>query len=71
MVVFVLVREDQNEHGYIDASITGIFGDEQAAANEEAVQRLRATAAGLVVEDEESSDPGWQVAWRIEGHSLR
>ena len=25
MTVFVLIREDQNEHGYIDTSITGVF----------------------------------------------
>lgn len=70
VIVFVLVREDQNEHGYIDTSITGIFRDERAAAYEEAIQRNRASAAGLVAEDEDSSDPDWQVAWRIEEHSL-
>lgn len=70
MVVFVLVREDQNEHGYIDTSITGIFRDERAAANEEVLQRGRASAAGLIVEDEDSSSPDWQVAWKIEEHSL-
>jgi len=34
------------------------------------LQRHRATAAGLIVEDEDSSNPAWQVAWRIEEHSL-
>jgi hypothetical protein len=70
VVVFVLVREDQNQHGYVDTFIAGIFGDEHAAADAEALQRLRAGAAGLMVEDEDSSDPAWQVAWRIEEHSL-
>ncbi len=70
MIVFVLVREDQNEHGYIDTSIAGIFVDQQAAANAEALQRRRAAQAGFIVEDEDCSDPAWQVAWRIEEHSL-
>ena len=25
MTVFVLVRENQNEHGFIDTSVTGVF----------------------------------------------
>ena len=25
MTVFVLIREDQNEHGYVDTSIAGVF----------------------------------------------
>lgn len=70
MVVFVLVREDQNEHGFIDTSITGVFGHKQEAAQEESLQRLRAAAVGFVIEDEDCSDPAWQVAWRIEEHSL-
>jgi hypothetical protein len=70
VVVFVLVREDQNEHGFIDTSITGVFCHQREAAEEESLQRLRAAAAGFVVEDEDSSDPAWQVAWRIEEHSL-
>jgi adenine deaminase len=56
VIVFVHVREDQNEHGYIDTSIAGIFSDQQAAANAEALQRLRAAAAGFTIEDEDCSD---------------
>ena len=25
MIVYVLVREDQSEHGFVDASIVGLF----------------------------------------------
>lgn len=70
VVVFVLVREDQNEHGYIDTSITGIFRDARAAAYEEALQRHRAAASGLIIDDEDSSNPAWQVAWRTEEHNV-
>ena len=31
MTVFVLIREDQNEHGYIDTSITGVFREARTA----------------------------------------
>jgi hypothetical protein len=31
MIVYVLLREDQNEHGYIDTSIAGVFLDERRA----------------------------------------
>jgi len=68
VVVFVLVREDQNEHGYIDTSVAGMFRDERDAASEEVLQRHRAVAAGLIVEDEECTNPAWQTAWRIGAH---
>ena len=29
MMVYVLLREDQSEHGYIDTSIAGVFLDER------------------------------------------
>lgn len=31
MIVYVLIREDQKEHGFVDASIDGVFGDERVA----------------------------------------
>ncbi len=40
MTVFVLAREDQNDHGFVDTSIAGIFHDRQAAALQEAHERL-------------------------------
>jgi hypothetical protein len=40
MVVFVLVREDQNEHGYIDTSIIGTFRDEVSWRIEEHGRRF-------------------------------
>ena len=70
MTVFVLVREDQNQHGNIDTSIAGIFHEQHAAAGEESRERLRARAEGLVVEDDDSADAEWQVSWKIEEHTV-
>ncbi len=68
MTVFVLIREDQNEHGYIDTSITGVFSDERVAKEQEALDRVHAREQGLVVEDDESPDGEWQVSWKVEEH---
>jgi len=32
MTVYVLLREDQSEHGFVDASIVGLFRSQDAAA---------------------------------------
>lgn len=70
MTVFVLVREDQNDHGFVDTSIAGIFHDRQAAALQEAHERLRARTEGLVVEDDDRVDGEWQVSWKVEEHGV-
>ena len=68
MTVFVLIREDQNEHGYVDTSIAGVFREEGVAKEMEALERLHARQEGLVVEDDESPDAEWQVSWKVEEH---
>jgi hypothetical protein len=70
MRVFVLIREDQNEHGYIDTSITGIFREARVATEMETLERLHAREQGLVVEDDESPDGEWQVSWKVEEYLL-
>ena len=70
MTVYVLIREDQNEHGYVDTSITGIFQDEDAARQHLALERQTATAQGLIVESDDSPDGEWQVSWAVEEHFL-
>lgn len=67
MTVYVLIREDQNELGYIDTSIAGVFQVERAAKEQEAIERRNAREQGLIVEDE-SSDGDWQVSWVVEEH---
>jgi len=68
MTICVLIREDQNEHGYVDTSIAGIFREAGVAKEMETLERLQARQAGLVVEDDESPDGEWQVAWKVEEH---
>ena len=68
MTVFVLIREDQNERGYIDMSIGGVFSDERVAREQEAHERRKAREQGLIVEDDESPDGEWQVSWAIQEH---
>lgn len=70
MTVYVLIREDQSDLGYIDTSIQGVFRDKGAASEQEAIERREAQAQGLVLDDE-SSDAEWQVSWKIEDYLLR
>jgi hypothetical protein len=69
MTVYVLIREDQNQHGFVDTSVAGVFLEQDAAESFETAERLRAKTLGLVVEDEDSPDAEWQVSWRVEEHS--
>ncbi|MGE4056773.1 MAG: hypothetical protein AB7F99_18430, partial [Vicinamibacterales bacterium] len=63
MMVYILIREDQNERGFVDTSIDGVFGDKHMAWQQEARERQRARAQGLIVEDEHSPDGERQVSW--------
>ena len=67
---FVLIREDQNEHGYIDTSITGVFREDGVAKEMETLERQHAREQGVVVEDDESPDGEWQVSWKVEEHTV-
>ena len=69
MTVFVLIREDQNEH-YIDTSITGVFREARIAKETETLERLHARQEGLVVEDDDSPDGEWQISWKVEEHTV-
>lgn len=70
MTVFVLIQEHQNEHGYVDTSISGVFLDEQVARARESAERQRAYQQGLVMEDDDSPDGEWQVAWKVEEYRV-
>ncbi len=69
MTVYVLIREDQNEHGYIDTSIVGVFSARSTADEHEAGEWRQARAEGLAIEDDDC-DGDWQVSWRIEAHEV-
>jgi hypothetical protein len=71
MVVYVLMREDQNEYGYVDTSIEGVFYDERAACNQERLERHNARQRGLIVEGDAATDGEWQVSWAIHEQSVR
>ena len=66
MTVYVLIREDQNDHGYVDVSIAGIFGDVRTAQEHEEAERARAHQQRLRICDADESDPDWQVSWKVE-----
>jgi hypothetical protein len=68
MTVFVLLREDQNEHGYVDTSVAGVYLEKHGAREQEALERRKARERGLIVEDDESPDGEWQVSWTVEEH---
>jgi hypothetical protein len=69
MTVYVLIREDQNPHGFVDTSVAGVFLTQVAAECCETSERQRALAQAMVVEDDTSPDGEWQVSWRIEEHT--
>ena len=71
MNVFVLLRENQNEHGYIDTSIDGVFDDECEARAAELRERRKALEQGLIVENDDSPGGEWQVSWMVEEHVVR
>jgi hypothetical protein len=70
MTIFLLIREDQNEHGYVDTSIAGVFHHEHVAREQEAVERRNARGQGLIVEDDDSPDGEWQVSWIVEEYAV-
>jgi hypothetical protein len=70
MTVFVLIREDQNEHGYVDTPIAGVFREAGVAKEMETLERLHARQEGLVVEDDDSPDGEWQISWKVEEHTV-
>ena len=71
MDVYLLIREDQNDHGFVDTGVLGVFrrkGDaEQALKDETEIERR----AGMLI-DGDANTPGgeWQVSLRIEDHPL-
>jgi hypothetical protein len=70
MTVYVLIREDQNEHGFVDTSVAGVFLQQHAAARHAEAERQRARSQGLVIEDDDSPDGEWQVSWTIEAQAV-
>jgi hypothetical protein len=70
MTIFVLIREDQNEHGFVDTSIAGVFHNRRAAQQREALELRRTREKGLTVEDDDCADGEWRVSWAVQEHQV-
>jgi hypothetical protein len=71
MTVYVLVREDQSEHGFIDVSILGLFRSQSEATGVLKTNVVEAREQGLRVCGDPGTESEWDVSWNIEPHSLR
>ncbi len=70
MTVYLLIREDQNDYGYVDTSIVGVFLNESVARDRETLERRRASDEGLLVEDDDCEPGAWQVSLMIAPHQV-
>ena len=70
VTVHVVIREDQNEHGFIDTSVVGLFRSRNDADAFVEASTSGARDEGLRVSGDPGTDPDWQVSWMIEAHSL-
>ena len=71
MTVYVLLREDQSEDGFVDASVVGLF---RSWVNADAVREssiAEARKVGNRVCGDPGTEPDWEVCWMIESHPLR
>jgi hypothetical protein len=66
MDVYLLIREDRNHYGYIDASVIGVYRELKLARLERLRDRKRAIAEGLDVNYRNPRADTWEVYWRIE-----
>ena len=64
MTVYVLVREDQSEQGFVDASIVGLFRSQDEAAVLLKSSIAEAREQGLRVCGDPGTEPEWEVSWR-------
>jgi hypothetical protein len=71
MTVYVLIREDQSEHGFVDSSVVGLFRTHREA---KAVLKSSVAVAreqGQLVCGDPGTEPEWEVSWNIERHPLQ
>ncbi len=71
MTVYVVVREDQSEHGFVDASVVSLFRTEELAKEILKSSVAEAREQGLRVCGDPGTEPDWDVSWNIEPHPLR
>lgn len=72
MTISVLIREDQNQHGFIDTGIVGIFRERPQAQTVLERDERQARREGTLVrgDDVGEMEGEWEVCWTIEAHAL-
>ena len=65
MTVYVLVRDDQSEHGFVDASIVGLFRSHDEATAVLKSSMAEAREQGLRVCGDPGTEPEWDVSWNM------
>ena len=69
MTVWVLTREEQNQHGYVDTSIVAVFRSGQRAIERRTREEEVARAEGLLVDGDPLTPAGeWQYSLNISMH---
>lgn len=73
MDVYMLIREDQNDHGFVDTSIAGVYATREGAMNAMKEEQEEARAEGWRVATADADGyegADWQVYWKIEEQEL-
>lgn len=75
MEVFVVIREDQNDHGFVDTSVCGVYrnrAEAESAVHEDEKEAQEDGFRVLVADDEDRDweEWDWQVCYKIETHTL-
>jgi hypothetical protein len=71
MRVYLLVREEQNEHGFVDTDVIGVYRHRADAEGELHAEVTSARVAGRLVEgDDEVPDGAWEVSFRVQEQAL-
>ena len=71
MTIYLLIREDQNQHGFVDTGVIGAFRSKEDAEEYRCTEVQVERENGMRVDGEEGCPPGdWDVALRVEEHAL-
>lgn len=71
MICYVLIREDQSEHGFTDTSIVGVYATRALAENARSEEEDLARTAGLQIVGEEEEEGDWDAGFKVEEHQIR
>ena len=71
MTVYLLIREDQNDHGFVDTGVVGVFGKKEDAEACLLAEAQSERESGSRVEGETGPAAGdWDVALRVEEYEV-